>query len=640
MEKVKKIQGLTAKSLGLGIVLVIVGTTIMSLIARQYMWAAGGVSPYLLWPVFILLPAIVLKKPLGLTSQELAVIFAMTTVSTYLPYFTGVIGPHNWFYNTSPYFPEDLMPWVPSYFYDFTSGTMYWTVFCVLSIMTPLLFIQVFRRQVVNIERVSFPASVVPLTLTTGEIGGSSLYSNKGFLVAILLGVILPIVNMLPDTGAISPYPPEVTTFLGPLAGGAYPVAPFPLLQADVYIHLGLGLGFYAIALLMPLDFLLTGIIMFFAIYIAYPLIAVPMGIMPPLITSGGNYAAGKYITIMYSFRPMAAFCWAGPLAIGVFLILNNIGYVKRTLTGEEDSSEEILSYRAIWAVFLVCVVAFNALLIGTGVLWSSALLTVVFQFISILGIMYMSGIGAGFNLGIGAFGLWANLPVHMIAAAPFVGNPDAAYSYQCYITSSLTAIPYGDRITQSVPFGTQMYAYKMTDEVKGQNRGVFIGQIIAVVVALVLSFTLHQMFTMEYGFMGGANHGADFGVAVTKTARYARAYLDDFSDVSISMVVGFIIVIGTCFARATIPGFFLNPAAMVIAGHNQSFGQLGVGFICIVTYLVKAVLLRTYGTEKWNAKIVPVLIGFLVGWAIGYGIMYTTVAAINLGLSPGLIWW
>jgi len=155
-----------------------------------------------------------------------------------------------------------------------------------------------------------------------------------------------------------------------------------------------------------------------------------------------------------------------------------------------------------------------------------------------------------------------------------------------------------------------------------------------------MFSMALLQWLTTEYGWRAPTNPGSDYGVPVVKTGRYALAYLNDVNDQLMSMVAGFIIVLIVTYLRAVVPGFFLNPAAMIIAGHNQGFGQTGMGIICLVSYLIKLVMLRTYGAEKWRSKATPALVGFIAGYAVGLGLMFTIISAQYLVTSPGLVWW
>ncbi len=638
-EEEKVLGGLTAKSIVIGIVFVAIGVIMSSLLTRVYLWMSAGVSPFIMWPTFLLVPLVALRRPLRLTDQELTVIFAMIVTAAFIPYITTWVGPHNWFYATSPYFPEDVAPFVPPYFYDFSAGLIYWTVYLLLNFLMVLSFLQIWRRQAVNIERLTFPVSQVPLTLITGKVKEESLFSKRGFQVAILVAFILSVIAQLPDTGWVS-VPPDVEMFLGYITGGAYPVAPFPLMPSNILLYIGMTPFLYAIALLMPLDFLLTGFIMYLAIYVAYPSIAVPMGIMRPLVLAGENYSAGKYITIMHAFRPMAAFCWAGPIALGVAPFIINWGYAKRTLTGKEDDSAEVAPYRYLWIMTLVCFIALNAMMIATGVLASSAIIATLFALFGTLGLMYAMGMGAGLTLGWGGFNLWNSLITHQFTALPFYGNPDAAFTQTGFLTTSVAIIPYGDNMTMGAPFDAAMMSYKISDEVKAENRGLFAGQIVALVVATVLSMVFLEWLTMQYGWSAISGPGADYGVGVTKTGRYARGYNDDVSDQTLSMLAGFIIIVVVAYLRAVVPGFFLNPAAMIISGHNQAFGQSGMGIICLVSYIVKLVIFRTYGTDRYESKVIPILVGFIAGTAVGLGLMHVVVSAINLTLVPGLKWW
>ena len=624
----------------IGIVILAIGIAASSLLSRWGLWMITGTSPWLLWPTFLLVPIILIRKPLNLTEQELTVIFAMLITASYIPYMTSWMGPSNWFYVTSPYFAEDVVPFVPQYFYEpFSVAFAYWTVFLVLNFLMVLTFLQIWRRQTVDIERLAFPVSVVPQMLIVRNVEGESLFSKRGFQIAILVGLALGIVSLIADVLQVA-VAPEIGNLLGYLSGGTYPVAPFPLMPVDAFLEIGLGPFFYAIALLLPLDFLLTGFIMYLAIYVAYPLIAVPIGAMPPLVLSGSQYTAGKYIACMYSFRPMAAFCWAGPLAMGVGLFILNFGYVKRTLTGGEEESNEVMPYRYLWILTLVFFVLSNAIMIASGALWSSAIISNLMALFGTLGLMYAYGMGAGLTLGMGGFNLWNKLPTHMLTAYPFFGNADYAYTPTGFVTTSITLLPYSDNTTMGAGYDAAFYSYKISDEVKAGNRGVFFGQIVAVVFGVMFSMALLQWLTTEYGWRAPTNPGSDYGVPVVKTGRYALAYLNDVNDQLMSMVAGFIIVLIVTYLRAVVPGFFLNPAAMIIAGHNQGFGQTGMGIICLVSYLIKLVMLRTYGAEKWRSKATPALVGFIAGYAVGLGLMFTIISAQYLVTSPGLVWW
>jgi len=634
-KKVEYQKGLTPLALGLGIILVIIGTYINTMCwlgARVTLepWFAGRIGSAL-YPPFALafLLAILAYFMRGkLSAQEIAIISAMVFITMDAPFviMTFLEIPIAATYQAlkNPQVEElwELMPdyWTPK---DpslveplYTGGGVNFgplMPYVSLAIFTLLLYLllvffiaTIIREYHIKVEKIPFP-NVLPLVevVKYGVVEKSLFQVSKmiPFYVGFIIGLIVAGISVMNYIAPIFPiFFAWGQYYLGPTLGSfLQSVCPsiqgwWMFIPADVAV-------FY----LAPLDILFTGTLWTFLCAIILPIAFVSAGIVP----------AGTNIGSSGPFQWSRIARYNVPIAIGVFAIIFGLKTYKESLVkairGEKPEPGEIPPL-LMWGGFIAVFIIYLAF-------WSYVGVPAIVAFVALL-VWIIDSIGSAKI--VGESGTWPSLGgswIYMQSIAYQTGMALGIYPSNPYKSTSSWAL--GAMVSYTLPglayqsSGTVwgfLSSYAIAEHLKVRGKDIFLAMLIAL---LVMTF-IGPWEVLGYASSVGINKlGLAWGMGdgrfvTSKQMSYVlRAGYTVTEEHAGFLVLTFIIVGVLWFLRTKFPWFILNPVGLFF---YDGMWLINVG----IAFILKVITIKVFGARAYERVGVPLAVGFVTGLGLG----------------------
>ncbi len=636
------------KAYVLGIILTIIVTMVNS-----FAWI---LAPGADFPISILAPILILfilriVSDIGakLSKESMAIIYSMILISIGWSFISAF-----WISQASgsvyvPRLRAIVSQWIPDLWTPrsililkgmFLGGSIPWGAW-----MTPVLFwialalawaflllslMPLFSTIFVDIERLSFPLSTIPLAI----IGKSSSSKFSEYFRDILFigGLLIAIAFTLPDvinTAVKNPnFLPSPAALMTVDWHEVFPEIKYVLRGAVLYTSITPLM--FAFAYLLPLDVLLTQWITYIFFMIVLPVVDIYM-LHPERFREYVNspgYAWDMTISPAYSvWRTEALTLIGGIYGLALFYIAYNwsniSSWIKKLF--RERPKVEMLSgvYFVFSAVILI------ALLTISGMPLVLSILLLVMLIVSSIGMTALRASAGGNILNGLVIGGESNRLFTLAflydtggALGIFNSRPSPTPTQQCFLSMQAAIIINGDAMAWN-PLALGLESYKICSEYGIGKDKVFTAQALALLVAILVSFPLVLSVFYNYGIENiiYTYHSSIRDIFAEAFTRDLTLYYTNVGPLNVQLsspylphtIAGIIIVIALMYMRIMKPGFPLNPAGYVL---GASFFTYPWWTAFLVAWIVKYIIIRIGGAELYERTI-----KFSTGIAIGTGI-------------------
>ena len=648
----------------------------------------GGEVPVdflILWaPVTILsLLLMALPRKLGLSSQELTLIYSMSMMGSLMPTAAGILGyvfatpglcvhvpafTQTFIALENPLFmPKDinvikamtyggkLVPWDA-----WMTPIIFWSTFLIVQ---NLLFITtgcLLRRLYIELEALPFPlATGTSSIIKTATVSEAREKSRKWLLIGIILGIVatsyLWIEPLFPGLGIRSQ---NAYIDLTPLA-----------LLPWVPLYFNFNVFYIAAGYFIPTRILLSAIIFYVILFMIVPIIATYAGIFPPFPTGirggvgftlchnllngfpgGGagwvNWGQGSwgYGTIIWG----ALFaCTLWPMFKLRASIKSGIVKFVRSLRGESVGEEDI-SIRWLGISWIILYIIYSVFLSYATYwylpIWVSLLCTALFLFIYVAALSVGRGYAGDYAGHSGVFlpylfHIWSFFTMIGRAiglGAPFkppkiTQNAMISFSY-----NRLIRIP-GETDCVTGGSGQRILELFKVGSITGtRDRDILVSSIIGMILGIIIAIPLWLWFSYTYGigvkwtnYHGWTTaYGLSWGWLREAFPKWTHAKEGPAPTVWLWYIFGAIIAIIIYKIQERWPAFPLHPIGLVLSP------------LCLITFagwiialILKQITLKIGGTELYEEKGVPIASGVLGGWSIMLVISHVVMSLRQIGV-------
>ena len=491
-----------------------------------------------------------------------------------------------------------------------------------------------------DVERLNFPFAV-PLSYSINETYPTeqqpsfgrlfNVSKNKAFWGAFIVGLILNIPYLI---GQVLPFIP-----LGALVGFGFGNIPINMNTAPALITAVQAvlpgaqvecmacLWIIALLLLMPVDFLATGVISIFLITWIYPAIAIRAGWVPAGVWTG-------------TARPFPWFLWAGngmPIGFGIlslWLARKQIIRAIKSLVGGEDFEVHGVSVRTGLLIMIAAMVIFLGIWFSAGV----PVITGILFFI-LVGLKCFGG-----ARGIAEFGSWdhAHYQTYQMVwpvgaelgtwswSAPQANASLATFGLAVGTAGTWTGFGMGNSALQ---YGIYGEYYGVLRKTGADLKKSFYELMIAMVFIIPFMLIFDAWFNSNVGISNTSQTGMDLnwfnpvqaamdtGVA---SLSWGISPLLTMQEQALWGFLGALTVWIIYYLRMTFPWFFINPLAIWLftMGATNVYNWIEVPIALLVRYT----LFKVLGARRAEELIVPLVSGL----AVGIGAIYLIVGAVT----------
>lgn len=648
------------------------------------------------WPFIILLITGAIGKATRLTKQEIVVIVSMIWVTWFIPNAgTGVKQSLTWNIGARllalPWFPDRFMndmngvyqawrfwgpdptkaavfsgalgggasvPWG-----EWAFAMTYQSLYNIFFFATQIFLVNLFRRQWLDVEELPFPMATAGAQLINQSVepsGGKSILKSVYLWVGIIVGFLGNLPLLLPKLTPAFADPPE--------PGIGVELTTLRLLPW-VFLNFSVNPELIGAAYLMPTTILFSYLAFWVVFQLIWGPLMVSLGIWDPMPATSwhayygslNRYSTGTLGTMnwaQYFGGTWVMFTWgamAGLIIWPMLVYRREVMVVLKGLWGsvpKEIDENEPLKVKQTWIGFIVCFLATVFIYIwGTGGLlsspfyWIPVILIVVgllFQWGGLFMARYMAEVGYGMHP-------WAGY-----TQAPPAWNYSgwlywAAEGSPWYMGSFTNPLASERRVVAAVrmyysagyggtthPLPSAFEAYKIGKETKTRYRDQFIGMMIAIPVAIVLTYIM----TLTFAYTWGINNKWSAPYAEWSIGYFLFGWMgwgppalvwccSPFPTYTIfaAIAIGFAIVVLLFQLRARYPRWPFHPIAfpLVVTGmYPQMFLPI------IIAFIAKRLTLRFGGSEAYSKYGVPIAIGLIIGFSINAFIGSLGIARIK----------
>ncbi len=496
--------------------------------------------------------------------------------------------------------------WIPSLITWFTLfALIIWTFLCLAAVL---------RKQWEEGERLSFPQTVLPISLMEDEQTGS-IFKNPLTWAGVAIPTVIYLINGLHQS---FPTVPEIPLIFGGLTDHIL-TPPFNnIYNVSIYMSFA-ALGF---AYLLPSD-LLFSLWFFFALTRVGDIVCSAMGIVPvgmpsyPTRAYIGFQAAGSY------FMLAALFAYGGRHYFRAAFL--DAFQSMRTGSAKLDDEDELLPRRT-------AVLGLLAGFVGI-ILWSiwaglSPLLAIciwaIYIFITAT-VLTRSVSEAGMLMTETSFR--PSDVVGMFWSKISWGPTNWA------IISMLNAVFFRDM--RGLFLALFMDDQKMAGDVKMRRRTLLPAIFLAILVSMVIGSYVHLSLSYEHGAVNLYNYGySNTGWAFGDAHSTLTGTETPFPEAKIWFAVGIAVTAVLAFLRARFIGFPLNPLGYALA---PTWTMIVIWFPIFLMWVIKSLMLR-YGGSNLYRRARPFFLGLILG-EFGSGAFWAIFAAITKLNAPQFPW-
>ena len=652
-EKIVNKQKSFLKTLLIGIILVIT----ISLINNVFWILSSGAD----FPVSILMPILtifVIKifSQNKVSNENMTIIYSMILISL-----SWSVIPSFWIAQASglayiPRLKSIVFYWIPSIWTPrsplilkgmflgglsipwntWLTSMLFWMCIAFAWAFLLISMIPLFGKIFVDIERLTFPISTIPISIIGKDEKSIRDYLNDilfigGLLIAILF--ILPdVINMAVRNPNFLPSPSALTSIDW---HQTFPEIKYIFKGSVLYTTITPLM--FSFAYLLPLDVLLTQWITYIILMIILPMIDIYM-IHPERFREYVNspgYAWDMSISPSYSvWRTEALTLIGGMYGLALFYIVYNwrniVDWLKDTFKSSENRVESMsIIFFAFSAIILLLLLSIS----GIPIILSIVL--IILLILSSIGMSVIRASGGG-NLLNGLVIGGASNRLFTLAFLYDVGStfgifnprPNPSPFQSCFTTMQAGIVLNGDNMAWN-PLALGLESYRIGSEYKVDIGRLFTSQTIAVMIAILISFPTAIWTFYNYGIENliYTYHSSIRDIYAEAFTRDLTLYYTNVgpSNVQLSApylpqtLIGMIITILLMYIRILKPGFPLNPVGYVLGGSFFTY-QWWTSFLA--AWIVKYIIIKIGGAKLYN-RTIKFVIGTVLGTAIGFLLLW-----------------
>jgi len=507
----------------------------------------------------------------------------------------------------------------------------------IFAVFTLNLFALLWKRQWVDVERLSFPMASIPLAMIDQpkpETGGRPKIFNKFLWIGLIIGILYGIAPTLWNLGFINVIPNwEVNSTIYP-----------PLPNAGFYP--GYNLIVIALLMLAPQDILMT----MFLSYLIMRLIIPPVGVWFlkwPDVSAQGRGALLWYGPLSQYYGQFSAY-W-GLFSLGVWMLvfgwrnLANIAKAAVSKPAAEKAAEEIrlqgFTTRTLLLMFLGSLALQWLVPVALGADPAFMLADILLNLVLMIGIVRVL-LESGF-----AFTttfLWNYPPNELfwgsngfIDAYAKLGTKPAMLNEMLWV-GFYTASYAQDNNS----IGT-LVCTRVASETKTGMRDVVVASLSALAISIFIGFAIAYWSTMTQGYTNwswvasGAGEAAGMvqsGAGLANWMPHGPGWGPiDWTTAGIAFILPGIM----WFLRTRFAWWPFHPLGIIV-GFSAEYNYTGIWFMALIAWLIKFAMLKTGGTKLYE-KYLPLFIGIAMGGVLMSFIMLGCYSIPRWFKTPGV---
>lgn len=533
--------------------------------------------------------------------------------------------------------PGQSIPWN-----EFALPIAYWSAYVILIYLFILWFIfGIAGRRWVEVERCLFPMAQPVLYVIqasndidkeTGKDKWLSLKVTdyKIFWIAFAVGLLL---SSFPIAAQFLPIflPPGAQEY------GATPIE-FPQLAAILPGTMARGtfqIDQITLWLLLPINSLVTFVVMWIIFGLIYPAVAVQLGIIP--------YEPGMEFRWSWDDTPGNWYplpfevMWIGVLlgfgVVTLWSLRDRFRDMINALMGK-DKIEYGLSLRFISIIGVIAIVGLAILFIGTGV---PVPIVIIMMVLLIVISTYLGKLQGLFWFHVGDFIQWGGtsliwVPGGLMGYWPLTPTIEGK-TYAAFATATMqipTMSSWTYRCVGISP-GGMGGLYKVAYETKTNLRDLVIGSLIVFIIGVPLSYVVYMWILLH---SGGITNTSSWGSWV-HWWKYGYGLYDNWTAITGDSrfeaplqwyAIGFVLFLIVYALRRTFTWFFIDPAAFAFALPYIDY----IWLCALVALIVKVILVRVLGATRFERYALALASGVAWGYGapllVAWAIEFTTV--------------
>ncbi|MEM3040631.1 MAG: DUF6785 family protein [Nitrososphaerota archaeon] len=487
----------------------------------------------------------------------------------------------------------------------------WWTFASIMLAFTNYFIAIIFRRQLIEVERLPFPWQIPTVELikaVTSPVSESSgrggILKEKiiwyGFGVAWLIYIwdILRVVTL----GAVPRLPlrwiqwGNVYADLTPSLVGAFPVA----------FNLPNFLFFLAF---IPLDILLTIFVWFFGWFYVWAAIGQSIGIYPKVYDRGAGAVQGG-IRQNWDWPKLIPLDMGVIIGIAFFFIWNSRDHLRNVLgalRGRKDLDDPGMSYKISVPGFIVCLLVFWGLWLYAGAFPGWSLLIIAWQIVAAIGLMRMRGEmwrgGNGLGWGNSVLGMWG----WTMNSMGLFKDISVRQSQAMFVTVGMGQWATRDTDNWNDFCVKVPSASKVSAEVGGVDKHI----LTAILVGTAIGLPFTTMLRTAIGYAGRTvwYPGEQYW---SSTGAYTGTWLGMAGNVAPFYVGGIVLGFVFMFLKARFAWWPLNPVG-IAAVHP---GWLSINYM---VNIILAFACKYLAWKLGGAKVQRMIMLFVTGFLGGY---------------------
>ncbi|MEM2465345.1 MAG: DUF6785 family protein [Candidatus Bathyarchaeia archaeon] len=629
MSEIVEKKGVTLRSIVIGLVLLLF-LTVWSATEGMFHdgWGAsydpiedygtpgwGSFTPFF---IVALLTAL-FPKALKLSPQELTIVWMMGVFGGIGAHWAFVSGPEITVWLQAPEGGGSTYqlyhPWLYKAPYVYIS----WSVFITLWVLSACFLNLMFRRRLLELERLNFPIATVPLytiaSISEEVEGKAKIFKDKIFWIGFVVGVLygLPGFFQWFLSPAVFTVPPEYSMFdATELTKFSVPMAIWTLSYPLHHI---------AFWFFWPMDVLFS---VWFINLIGWkiaPPIAVTLGMLKD-VSAGGKWPIHSHIYYgdgvtwnLFTNDPQnwRSF-WVDGGLIGFSLISVIFGwravadFIRRAISRSSERSQEPIPERIVLIGFILCFLAFWGFTVSLGadavpmLIWLIVLMLYSLGITRAIGEAYLPCMNAWYhdfnNPWVNrTFYQGATLNQGLLTTITFVNS-----------TGGLTSMG----VAGGAPY--VMTALHVAKSTNTKERDVIIVGIISVIISMIVAMSVYYYLMSIFGWKGRHWEGPGRVKASVDQPGLEPSWCRPDP---VRIFLGAVVVLVLYFLRLKFAWWPINPLGFILAG-NPRVNVDGAFLVALIAWALKFSIFKIGGSRLYY-KVLPFFVGIIVGWTIPF---------------------
>jgi hypothetical protein len=522
--------------------------------------------------------------------------------------------------------------WIPVMIWLF----LYLILFAMMSIAVS----NIFRREWMDVEKVTFPQAMLAYETLAQVHGGEAASPRKrNFLIGMLIGIVLGLPIAMQ---AVFPWFPDIYGWRTATCGNGAQQLPSGsfLYSLPIAIHMFTRQPLvYALAYALPLS--VTFSVWFFTlIYVILVYLAYSFGYYTALTTTGscGRLWCGELSPLIGPPLLLRAVSAGGMFAFGIMTLFSQRRYLVMTLKAalgrvsrdevQTIEKDEPTSYRNSWAMLAVAFIFMVALLVVTGFSFAMAFLLIFMSVLLWLWQTRVFGLTGAYIEHVGA-ALWVPRILYFPVTPT---NLSTDYVLGGYMWVAPSGRHPGDGWGASMLTG--FHSYKMASLTGTNTKSIFSVMVVSLIVSAFVAILNVVWGANTYGFgpLFGTSSYWDCSMEFWATTFMQEPGAGPPSQWAPQFVFGMVLVgiMSILHARFV---WFPSPIGPIFTFTylNLLWGWWGA---FLVGWILKTLTLRIGGSKLYEQRGLPMVAGIIAAYvAIGFVFGLAGIIRMILGI-------